>query len=220
MEVIKETINISDLRDGMHFARVTHFLDLRQKTKIQFYTTQVTNLTDQHIQVVKFAEYKRISRDIYQQNTVNDRYYTTEEFNNWYGLGDVAWLAPGVSVFNPNNHCHPGTLWVYFCRTEQNEEFIVGAIAQQPNVVASWFHITREDITEGLAVLGILLFPIAILLGAIEISDSVEKYPVILQYLALGVMIIFIIAATIYTAIAPYLHLFEFFNWLNKRKKK
>lgn len=124
-----DTITLNELADGSQFVRVTHSPSRMPKTDKHYYSTTLTNLTDQRVQVLKFAGYTQISGDKYQVRTITGGYFTAEQFRAWYGLNERKWIEPGQSVCDPENYGGPGTLWAYFCRTESGDEFVVGAIA-------------------------------------------------------------------------------------------
>ena len=56
------------------------------------------------------------------------KFYSDEEFREWYGLKNAQWILPNETATDPNNYGGRPVLWAYFGETEDGEPFVAGAI--------------------------------------------------------------------------------------------
>lgn len=127
-EVDHSVLQERDLELGARYVRVTYGPSPARPGSRDHYSTTATNVSDQRIRITRFAGYVRGRRG-WELNTVTGKFFSAEEFREWYGLqGD--WIAPGESATDPNNYGAPPVLWAYFCEAEDGTEFIAGAVLQ------------------------------------------------------------------------------------------
>lgn len=106
----------SDLNEGRQFVRVSYAKSGTSKTH---YETTLLNVSGGRLRVTKFGGYSPIrgKNESYKLNTVTGKFYSAEEFLEWYGQTS-AWLEPNQSATDPNNYGSLPVLWAYYCQTE------------------------------------------------------------------------------------------------------
>jgi len=122
-----DIIQLQDLETGKHFIEVTYGQSTAQPTSPHHYSTTLTNISDQRIRILRFAGYCETPRG-WEMNTVTGKFFSAEEFVQWYGLGTNEWIEPGSSVIDPNNYGGPPALWAYYGETESGVRFLAGAV--------------------------------------------------------------------------------------------
>ncbi|MEN0068092.1 MAG: hypothetical protein AAGA48_38555 [Myxococcota bacterium] len=92
-------------------------------------STTLTNHHGQPLRVVRFGGYFRTKGDLFELNNFTDRFFTSDDFIEWYAVqGPGGWLAPGGSVTDPNNWGGPDALWAFELETKTGERFWTGAL--------------------------------------------------------------------------------------------
>lgn len=124
-----DVLHDGDLAVGKKRVRIEYGECAARPNDPEHYSTTLTNLTDQRIKVLRFAGYHRYEDD-WKLATVTRKFYSAEEFREWYGLGKEEWIAPGKSVADPNNYGGRPVLWAYYCKTESGETFIAGDVLE------------------------------------------------------------------------------------------
>ena len=98
--------------------------------KPNYYSTTLTNLSEEKIKVVKFAGLAQVGGK-WKVSTVTGDYYSAEEFREWYGMKDE-WILPGGKACDENNYGgYPG-VWAYWCVSESGRQFLTGGQPTKP----------------------------------------------------------------------------------------
>jgi len=119
------TIRLSNLEEGNKLVNVVHGPSTFASRDKPFYLTVLENISDKKIKIEHFGAYTLFG-DEYMLNTISNTFFTADEFINWYDQQEE-WILPRQSVSDPQNygsHC----LWVYYCITEDGDEFACGSI--------------------------------------------------------------------------------------------
>jgi hypothetical protein len=114
----------ADLQEGRLLVRVDFGKSTSEPHSRHHYSTTLTNVSRKRVRVLKFGGYAKAGSGFFL-NTVTSRFFTAEDFKEWYGQkGD--WIEPGQSVTDPNNYGSPPCLWAYYCEAEDGEKFLSG----------------------------------------------------------------------------------------------
>ncbi|MEZ4370078.1 MAG: hypothetical protein R3B07_04605 [Polyangiaceae bacterium] len=98
------------------------------------YQTTLTNIGSESFRVTKFGAFTWDGRH-YQLSTIGARFFSAEEFQEWYGTPADGWIKSGESVTDPNNYGGRDAKWTYFCETPNGVRFLVGRAADEPRPV-------------------------------------------------------------------------------------
>ncbi len=129
-EFVEEaTIVPDDLEAGNRFLRITFGPSDRAPGDPSRYSTTLTNVSDQLIEVWWFGAY-RPSSGACELFTLTGREYSSTEFQNWHGLGTSPWIRPGESATDHNNYGSRPILWGYHCLAEGGEFFVAGGLLE------------------------------------------------------------------------------------------
>ncbi len=89
------------------------------KSRGTVYETRVINGMRQPIRITHFGAYSRKGNE-WILNTIVEGFFTDQQFQEWYGVADDGWLAPGASAADPENY-GPKALWIYFFETRDGQ---------------------------------------------------------------------------------------------------
>ncbi|MBY0552111.1 MAG: hypothetical protein K2W95_32810 [Candidatus Obscuribacterales bacterium] len=118
----------SDLKEGRLYVQITYGKSAENRTH---YSTEVLNKSTGRLRVTKFGGYTPVRRGVgYKLNTITGKYFSAEEFREWYGQA-AEWLEPGQSATDPNNCGSPPMLWAYYCETDDGHKFVAGEVLSQ-----------------------------------------------------------------------------------------
>jgi hypothetical protein len=92
------------------------------------YETRVLNKGKTPIRITHFGAYTKRG-ETWTLNTIVEGFFTAQQFQEWYGVPEDGWLAPGASGMDRENY-GPNCLWVYFFETREGE--VGKAIGQAP----------------------------------------------------------------------------------------
>lgn len=120
-----DILEADDLVIGRNYIRITYGACPAHPNSPDHYATTLTNISNEPIRVERFAGYTKTNAG-WRLFTVTNSFFSAEEFQEWYGLRNRAWIMPGKSVTDPNNYGARPVLWAYYCRSESGKRFIVG----------------------------------------------------------------------------------------------
>jgi hypothetical protein len=124
-DIIFATLNLTDLQVGKSFLDIKHHADPEAPQK-PYYSTSITNRSAEQLRIDRFASYT-LSGDILVLHTMTGGFFSDQQFQEWYDLGQSRWIEPGQVVTDLNNHSNLGVYWAYFGTTISGEEFVAGA---------------------------------------------------------------------------------------------
>jgi len=124
-----DTLELADLRLGERYIQVTFGRSASRPDDRNCYSTTLTNISNERIRVNRFAGYGKTTRG-WKLSTVTNKFYSAEEFREWYGLRTGEWILPGESATDPNNYGTPPVLWAYYCESESGDQFVAGSVLQ------------------------------------------------------------------------------------------
>ncbi len=125
----QDILQLADLGLGNRFLKIEYAPSQAKPNNPDHYSTTLTNISNEKIKVKRFAGYKKTSRG-WELSTVTNKFYSAQEFQEWYGLRNPQWILPGQSARDPNNYGSPPLLWAYYCESESGAQFVAGAILQ------------------------------------------------------------------------------------------
>lgn len=92
----------------------------RSKSRGDIYETKVVNKGKVPIRVTHFGAYSRQGHE-WILNTIVEGFFTTQRFQEWYGVSGDGWLEPGAFGVDRENY-GPNSLWVYFYETRDGQQ--------------------------------------------------------------------------------------------------
>ncbi len=125
-EVILAELTLADLRGGKSFLDIQHLVDREDRQK-PYYSTSITNRSAEKLRIDKFGTYT-LTDDVLVLHTMTGGFFSAQQFQSWYDLGEGCWIEPGQTVTDPNNHSKVGVYWVYFGSSASGEQFVAGAL--------------------------------------------------------------------------------------------
>ncbi len=125
----RDILQLSDLKIGKQFLKIKYGKSPSHPNDRSHYSTSLVNITNERIKVNRFAAYIKTNRG-WRLSTITKKFFSAQEFQEWYGLGSNPWIMPMQAVGDPNNYGAPPILWAYYCETESGKQFIAGAILQ------------------------------------------------------------------------------------------
>lgn len=125
MDVIFATLELPDLKVGKSFLAIEHSTDANNRHK-PYYSTRITNRSTEKIRIDRFGTYIR-KGDILVLHSITGGFFSAQQFQEWYDLGQKRWLEPGQSVTDPNNHSNLNVYWAYFATTASGRQIVAGA---------------------------------------------------------------------------------------------
>lgn len=124
-ETDDDILEADDLTVGKDYLQITFGACPAHPNSLDHYSTTLTNITDEPIRVEKFAGYSKTAIG-WRLSTITNKFFSAEEFQEWYGLKNTGWIMPGESASDPNNYGSRPVLWAYYCRSESGKRFIAG----------------------------------------------------------------------------------------------
>lgn len=124
----RDILTAADLKQGQSLVRVVFGKSTSEPGSPDHYSTTLTNVSGKRVRVLKFAGYTKVGNR-YSLNTITSRFFTAEDFVDWYGQKG-AWIDPGQSVTDPNNYGSPPVLWAYYCVDEEGKNFLTGGVIE------------------------------------------------------------------------------------------
>ncbi len=124
----RDRLAATDLKEGESLVRVAFGKSTSEPSSRDHYSTTLSNLSGKRVRVLKFAGYTK-SGNGFSLNTITSRFFTAEDFKEWYGQKGE-WIEPGQSVTDPNNYGSPPVLWAYYCEAEGGKKFLTGGIIE------------------------------------------------------------------------------------------
>jgi hypothetical protein len=125
-EVILAKLTLAELRVGKSLLDIQHTVDAEDRQK-PYYSTNITNRSAEKIRIDRFGTYTLLDGDLVL-HTMTGGFFSSQQFQEWYDLGENCWIEPGQTVTDPNNHSKVGVYWTYFGTTESGQEFVAGAL--------------------------------------------------------------------------------------------
>ena len=122
-----DTLQLGDLDLGRQYIQVEYGRSETRPHDRDYYSTAITNISDEKIRVVRFAGYTKTSKG-WRISTVSNKFFSAEEFQQWYRLRDGEWVLPGQSVVDPNNYGGRPVLWAYYCESGSGKRFVTGSV--------------------------------------------------------------------------------------------
>jgi len=124
----QDLLTAADLERGQSLVRVEFGASTSEPGSRHHYSTKLTNVSGKRVRVLKFGGYTKAGKG-YSLNTITSRFFTAEDFKEWYGQ-KRDWIEPGQSVTDPNNYGSPPGLWAYYCEAEDGKKFLTGGIIE------------------------------------------------------------------------------------------
>jgi hypothetical protein len=124
-DVIFATLDWADLNVGKSFLDIHHCRNREDRHK-PYYSTKITNRSTQKIRIDRFGTYTKIG-DLLVLHSITGGFFSCQQFQEWYDLGQSQWIEPGQVVTDPNNHSNLGVYWAYFATTANGEKFVAAA---------------------------------------------------------------------------------------------
>ena len=128
-EPVFDILQLSDLEEGGRILHVEYGPSASRPDDPDHYSTSLTNVSEERVRITRFAGYSKTDRG-WELTTVTGAFYTSEEFQEWYGLGTDDWIEPGESVADSSNYGSPPVLWAYYGVSESGREFVAGAVLE------------------------------------------------------------------------------------------
>ncbi len=124
-DVIFATLERSDLKLGQSWLKIEHCLNPEARNK-PYYATKITNRSTQRIRIDRFGSYLKIGKTLVL-HSITGGFFSSQQFQEWYGLGKNQWIEPGQTVIDPNNHSKLGIYWGYSFTTANGAKFVAAA---------------------------------------------------------------------------------------------
>ncbi len=125
-EVILSKLTLAELGVGKSFLDIKHSIDPEDRHK-PYYSTSITNRSTQKLRIDRFGTYT-LTDDFLILHTMTGGFFSNQQFQEWYNLGESCWIEPGQTVTDPNNHSKVGVYWTYFGTTESGQQFVAGSL--------------------------------------------------------------------------------------------
>jgi hypothetical protein len=132
-DVIFATVEWNELTAGKNWLDVSHQQDsaeptLHERDRLDkpYYATSITNRSTEKIRIDRFGTYIQTGKTLVLCS-ITGGFFSRQQFQEWYELGDSQWLEPGQTVTDPNNYSSRGVYWAYFGASASGEKFVAGA---------------------------------------------------------------------------------------------
>jgi hypothetical protein len=125
IDLIFATIDLPALKIGNSLLEIAHYSERKHRQK-PYYSTTITNRSTEKIRIDRFGTYIR-KGNVLVLHSITGGFFSAQQFQEWYDLDRNAWLEPGRSVTDPNNHSNPGVYWAYTGTTASGRQFAAGA---------------------------------------------------------------------------------------------
>ncbi|WMW80889.1 hypothetical protein RF679_01080 [Undibacterium cyanobacteriorum] len=90
----------------------------------KYYLTELTNISDRPIRVLKFASYVK-DDESFRLGNFTGAWFTEKDFVSWYATPDTGWIQPGDSVCDDSNYGGDNDgFWAYWCCNDRDERFL------------------------------------------------------------------------------------------------
>ncbi len=124
-----DTEGFSKKRVRNDLAPVVHGKCLSHPNDESYYSTTLTNKTNQKIRVYKFAPMNKVF-GIFYPSEPQYGYYSPLQFKEWFRVRDEdGWISPNEQVTDPDNWGSGKGFWAYFIEGENGDKFITTASA-------------------------------------------------------------------------------------------
>ena len=124
-DVIFATVEWDELTAGKSWLAVSHSQD-RDRIDKPYYATSITNRSTEKIRIDRFGTYIQTGKTLVLCS-ITGGFFSRQQFQEWYELGDSQWLEPGQTVIDPNSYSSRGVYWAYFGTSASGEKFVAGA---------------------------------------------------------------------------------------------
>ena len=124
-DVIFATLDWADLEAGKSWLEIQHDRNHEDRQK-PYYATSITNRSTEKIRIDRFGTYIQTGKTLVL-HSITGGFFSCQQFQEWYNLGNSEWLEPGQVVGDPNNHSNLGVYWAYFGTTASGKQFVAGA---------------------------------------------------------------------------------------------
>ena len=124
-DVIFATLDWDDLKVGKNLLAIQHHRNPNDRQK-PYYSTSITNKTTEKIRIDRFGTYIQKGNTLVL-HSITGGFFSSQQFQEWYDLGNSQWIEPGQVVTDPNNHSNLGSYWGYFGTTASGAKFVAGA---------------------------------------------------------------------------------------------
>lgn len=126
---VSDVLHPDELKPGSDYILVSYGPSTTRPRERSYYTTTLKNISAERVRILRFAGYRQTG-DSWSLSTVTKRFYSADEFREWYGLGPNEWIEPGQTVGDPNNYGTPPVLWAYYCETASGKHFVTGGVLE------------------------------------------------------------------------------------------
>ena len=125
LDLIFATLDLKELKSGKNFINIRHKKNPQDRHR-PYYSTSITNRSTEKIRIDRFATYVRTGK-VLVLHSITGGFFSVQQFQEWYDLGQSHWIEPGQVVIDPNNHSNFGVYWAYFGTTASGQKFTAGA---------------------------------------------------------------------------------------------
>jgi hypothetical protein len=124
-DVIFATLDWEELATGKNWLKIEHSSN-REDWQKPYYATSITNISTEPIRIDRFGTYIQTGKTLVL-HSITGGFCSSQQFQEWYNLGQSQWIAPRQTVGDPNNHSSLGVYWAYFGTTASGQQFVAGA---------------------------------------------------------------------------------------------
>lgn len=124
-DVIFATLDRAELATGQNWLKIQHSSNWEDRQK-PYYATSITNISTEPIRIDRFGSYIQTGKTLVL-HSITGGFCSSQQFQEWYNLGQSQWIEPGQTVGDPNNHSSLGVYWAYFGTTASGRQFVAGA---------------------------------------------------------------------------------------------
>ena len=124
-DVIFATLDWADLKAGKSLLDVQHYRHRQDRHK-PYYSTSITNRSTEQIRIDRFGTYLQTGKTLVL-HSITGGFFSSQQFQEWYDLGNSQWIEPGQVVTDPNNHSNLGVYWAYAGTTASGKQFVAGS---------------------------------------------------------------------------------------------
>jgi hypothetical protein len=124
-DVIFATLDLADLKVGKSLLEIRHCRN-RQDRQKPYYSTSIANKSSEKIRIDRFGTYIPKGKTLVL-HSITGGFFSSQQFQEWYDLGQSLWIEPDQIVTDPNNHSNIGVYWAYFGATASGHQFVAGS---------------------------------------------------------------------------------------------